>query len=320
MPRCWGKTNKYQEGDILDKQKVFKEITENLGIKESFLDEPMKRHTSFRVGGSADVFVVPKNIEELKKLLKYIKENNYFYYIIGNGSNLLVRDKGIRGIVINIASKFNDVRVKKNYIEADAGILISSISSIALKNSLTGLEFASGIPGSLGGAIVMNAGAYGGQVSNVVVETTFLDENCNVQVLSGEEHQFGYRTSYFTNKSCIVLKAKLKLAHGDKEEIRRKMTELMLSRNEKQPLSYPSAGSVFKRPEGHYAGKLIEDAGLKGTIHGGAQISDKHTGFIINKGGATANDIIYLINFAREKVKEQFDIELETEVKIIGEE
>jgi UDP-N-acetylmuramate dehydrogenase len=204
-------------------------------------------------------------------------------------------------------------------MEADTGVLLSKLSNTAMKNSLAGLEFASGIPGTLGGAVVMNAGAYGDQIGDKVIKSEYIDFEGNIHEIEGMEQEFSYRKSFYSNKKVVVLKAVLKLTKSNMHEIKEKMAHLMLLRNEKQPLSYPSAGSIFKRPVGYYAGKLIEDAGLKGHIHGGAQISDKHTGFIINRGKANAKDIIHLIEYTKEMVKTKFGVELETEVKIIGE-
>ncbi|MGE5474488.1 MAG: UDP-N-acetylmuramate dehydrogenase [Ignavibacteriales bacterium] len=302
-----------------NKEIYFKKIRDDIGIKNIHINEPMNKHTSFRVGGPADIFAAPANIDELKSLIAFVKQEGIPMFIIGNGSNLVVKDGGIRGIVINILDNFNNISVKNDIIEADTGVLLSKLSNVAMKNSLSGLEFASGIPGTLGGAVVMNAGAYGEQIGDLVVKSEYIDMDGTIHELDGNAQKFGYRKSFYSDKKVIVIKAALKLVMSDMAEIKEKMTNLMLQRNEKQPLAYPSAGSVFKRPEGYFAGKLIEDAGLKGIIHGGAQISDKHTGFIINRGKARASDIIHLIEYAKEIVKIKFGVELETEVKIIGE-
>jgi len=304
---------------VESKEIYFKKLKEEIGIIKVFIDEPMNKHTSFRVGGPADIFVVPLNVDELKKLVTFVKQEGLPMFILGNGSNLVVRDGGIRGIVINILDNFNNISLKDDIIEADTGVLLSKLSNTAMKNSLAGLEFASGIPGTLGGALVMNAGAYGEQIGDLVVKSEYIDMDGNIYALEGEAHKFNYRKSFYSNKDVIILKAAMKLTKSSISEIKDKMTNLMLQRNEKQPLSYPSAGSIFKRPEGYYAGKLIEDAGLKGYIHGGAQISEKHTGFIVNRGKARAADIIHLIEYAQEIVKIKFGVNLETEVKIIGE-
>lgn len=301
------------------KEMYFRKLRDDIGIKNLHINEPMNKHTSFRVGGPADIFAVPSNLDELKSLISFAKQEEIPVFILGNGSNLIVKDGGIRGIVINILDNFNNVVVNNDIIEADTGVILSRLSNIALKNNLSGMEFASGIPGTLGGAIVMNAGAYGEQIGDLVLKSEYIDMDGNIHALEGETQEFRYRKSFYSDKEVIVLKAVLKLTKSSMTEIKEKMTNLMLQRNEKQPLSYPSAGSIFKRPEGYYAGKLIEDAGLKGFIQGGAQISDKHTGFIINRGKARASDIIHLIDYAREVVKGKFGVELETEVKIIGE-
>lgn len=303
----------------MDIEKVLEDITKKLNIKKIFKYEPMSKHTSFRVGGPADILVIPETVEEIRTLLSCIKENKYPFFIMGNGSNLVVKDKGIRAIVIKILDNFNSITVNDDIIEAEAGILLSKLSNVAMRNGLSGLEFASGIPGTLGGAIAMNAGAYGGQISDILLETEYMDLEGQIKTLEMEKHEFGYRKSYFSNGSYVVLKARLKLVKCDKEEIKKEMQKLNAQRTEKQPLSFPSAGSIFKRPEGHFTGKLIQDAGLRGFTIGGAQVSEKHTGFIINKGGATAKDIINLIQYIKEKVRAISGVELETEVRIVGE-
>lgn len=286
-----------------------KEITEEKNI---YVDEPMSKHTTFKTGGVADFLVIPQNKKELIELLKIDVEKT----IIGNGSNLLVKDGGIRGIVIKTTGLKN-YTVNENIIIAESGVLLSKLSNLAKENSLTGLEFACGIPGTLGGAVMMNAGAYGGEMSNIVVETEYADLEGKVCVI--KEHEFDYRKSFFTNKQYIILESKIKLQKGNKEEIENKMKELMQSRNSKQPIDKPSAGSTFKRPEGYFAGKLIEDAGLKGYKIGGAEVSNLHAGFIINSGNATSKDILDLIKYVQDKVKNEFGVDLEPEVRIIGE-
>lgn len=288
------------------------ESLEKIIAKENiYVDEPMSRHTTFKTGGKADFLVVPQNKAEMIELLKLDVEKT----IIGNGSNLLVRDGGIRGLVIKTTSLKNYV-IEDDIIIAEAGMSLSKLSNIAKENALTGLEFACGIPGTLGGAVMMNASAYGGETSNVVIETEYADLKGNVY--KTKEHDFGYRKSMFTGSEYTILESKLKLEHGNKEEIENKMKELMKSRNEKQPVNMPSAGSTFKRPEGYFAGKLIEDAGLKGYKIGGAEVSTLHAGFIINDGNATSEDILNLIKHIQNKVKNEFGVELEPEVKIIG--
>ncbi len=284
------------------------------------IDEPMKRHTSFKVGGSADILVTPVSIFQLSEILKLCKRENVPILVMGNGTNLIVSDKGIRGAVIKIYDNLNGCSVENDTIRAYGGILLSKLSNVALENNLTGLEFASGIPGTLGGAVAMNAGAYGGEMRNVVFETEYMDKDGELKVLRNEEHEFGYRTSFIQKQSGIVIRSVLKLRKGNKDEIKALMRDLTKRRQEKQPLDMPSAGSVFKRPEGHFAGKLIEDCGLRGYQIGGAQVSNKHCGFIVNTGNATARDIISLIRHVQATVKMKFGIDMQTEVKIVGEE
>ena len=284
------------------------------------IDEPMKRHTSFKVGGSADILVTPVSIFQLSEILKLCKRENVPILVMGNGTNLIVSDKGIRGAVIKIYDNLNGCSVENDTIRAYGGILLSKLSNVALENNLTVLEFASGIPGTLGGAVAMNAGAYGGEMRNVVFETEYMDKDGELKVLRNEEHEFGYRTSFIQKQSGIVIRSVLKLRKGNKDEIKALMRDLTKRRQEKQPLDMPSAGSVFKRPEGHFAGKLIEDCGLRGYQIGGAQVSNKHCGFIVNTGNATARDIISLIRHVQATVKMKFGIDMQTEVKIVGEE
>ncbi|MFV9567987.1 UDP-N-acetylmuramate dehydrogenase [Thermoanaerobacter mathranii] len=283
-----------------------------------YLNEPMKRHTSFKIGGPADVLVVPNNRKELLEVIPLLKQENIPFFILGNGTNLLVSEKGIRGVVIKLSSLRN-VIVEGNRIIAEAGAPLSYIANVALVHELAGFEFASGIPGTLGGAIVMNAGAYGSEMKDVVEKVEVLDGEGNILILSNEEMNFSYRYSIIHEKDWIVLRAWLSLAKGKYEEIKSKMEELNAKRREKQPLEYPSAGSTFKRPPGYYAGKLIEEAGLKGYSIGGAKVSEKHSGFIINTGNATFYDVLNLIEHIQKVVKEKFGVELVPEIKIIGE-
>ena len=284
-----------------------------------YKEEPMKKHTTFRVGGNADYFIVPKTIEEVKNVVALCKETDMPYYILGNGSNLLVSDKGYRGVIIQIYKEINEICIEGDQIKVQAGALLSKIGSAALEAGLTGFEFASGIPGTIGGAVVMNAGAYGGEMKDVLEEVTALTPEGEAIVLRKEELELGYRTSIIAKKDYIVLEAKLKLEKGEKDAIKGRMDELKLQRTTKQPLEYPSAGSTFKRPEGYFAGKLIQDAGLRGFQVGGAQVSEKHCGFVINKDHATAADVWELMCQVRAIVKEKFGVELEPEVKRLGE-
>lgn len=294
-------------------------VTNMIDETRIYKEEPMKKHTTFRVGGNADYFIVPKTIEEVKNVVALCKETDMPYYILGNGSNLLVSDKGYRGVIIQIYKEMNEIRIEGDQIKVQAGALLSKIGSAALEAGLTGFEFASGIPGTIGGAVVMNAGAYGGEMKDVLEEVTALTPEGEAIVLRKEELELGYRTSIIAKKDYIVLEAKLKLEKGEKDAIKGRMDELKLQRTTKQPLEYPSAGSTFKRPEGYFAGKLIQDAGLRGFQVGGAQVSEKHCGFVINKDHATAADVWELMCQVRAIVKEKFGVELEPEVKRLGE-
>lgn len=296
---------------------LFKDI---VGTGKIMIDEPMSNHTSFRVGGPADIIVTPESTEELQKVIKICISGNIPFYVIGNGSNLIVRDKGIRGVVVKLAGKFSSFAVNGDIVEAQAGILLSKLANIALEKGLAGLEFASGIPGTLGGAVTMNAGAYDGEMRKVVYKTQYMDKTGEIREIQGEEHQFGYRTSFIQQSGGIVLKSFVKLTKGKQEEIRILMDDLNKRRKDKQPLELPSAGSVFKRPEGYYTGKLVEDCGLKGFRSGGAEVSCKHCGFIVNTGNATAEDIINLIKYVQNNVRMKFGVDLQTEVKVVGEE
>ena len=287
--------------------------------KRIYTDEPMKKHTTFRVGGNADFFVIPKTVEEVKQTIMLCVEQDMPYYILGNGSNLLVGDKGYRGVVIQIYKEMNNIFVDGQKIKVQAGALLSKIGSVALEAGLTGFEFAAGIPGTMGGAVVMNAGAYGGEMKDVLEEVTVLTKEGEVLILSKEQLDMGYRTSVVAKKDYIVLKATIALELGDRDAIKARMDELKVQRTTKQPLEFPSAGSTFKRPEAYFAGKLIQDAGLRGFQVGGAQVSEKHCGFVINKGDATAADIVELMKQVSERVKEKFGVELEPEVKRLGE-
>jgi UDP-N-acetylmuramate dehydrogenase len=281
--------------------------------------ESMKKHTSFRIGGPADLFVLPETFEQTAQIVRICRENQAPFYVIGNGSNLLVSDQGYHGVVIQIYKNLSEVGVEGDTITAQAGAMLSVIAKRALEHSLTGFEFAAGIPGTIGGAAVMNAGAYGGELKDVLVEVTVLTGEGEIVNVPAEELQLGYRHSVIPQNGWIVLGAKLKLKKGDSEAIRSRMEELREQRVTKQPLDRPSAGSTFKRPEGHFAGKLIMDAGLRGFTVGGAQVSEKHCGFVINTGDATAADVYTLIQEVSKRVKAQTGVELEPEVKMLGE-
>lgn len=281
-------------------------------------NEPMNKRTTFRTGGAAEIFAEPKSEDEICAIIKLCRSENVPYMFIGNGSNLLVSDNGIGGVVIHIGNNLANAYVEGDTITAQSGILLSRLANTAKQNSLSGMEFASGIPGTLGGAIFMNAGAYGGEMKDIVLSVTYADENGDIRTISGNEADFGYRHSIFSDRGCAVLKCTIKLEKGDTEQISALMKDYTKRRNEKQPIDMPSAGSTFKRPEGYFAGQLIENAGLKGTSVGGAQVSEKHAGFIVNKGGATSSDVVKLIELVKTKVFENSGVMLEPEVKIIG--
>ncbi|EOD00422.1 UDP-N-acetylmuramate dehydrogenase [Caldisalinibacter kiritimatiensis] len=303
----------------MDKLNIYKLFNEHIKLGKVLLDEPMKKHTYFKIGGPADVMVLPGNIEEITKAIRICKENNIDYYLVGNGTNLLVTDKGIRGVVIKVEKNLSDIKVEGTKIIAQAGSLLSVVSKAALNHSLTGLEFASGIPGTLGGAIAMNAGAYGPEMKDVVTKVRCIDREGNIKEYTNEEMNFSYRHSRVQEESLLVVEVELQLEKGNYEEIKKYMDELTEKRTTKQPLHLPSAGSTFKRPEGDYASRLIDVAGLKGLRYGDAQVSDKHCGFIVNLGEATSEEVLHLISVVQKTVKDKFGIELEPEVKIIGE-
>ncbi len=290
----------------------FKEISEITNIKEN---EPMKKHTTFRIGGPARFFAEPSGKDELIELLKTAKKHGIKPFIFGRGSNLLVSDEGIDTLVISLGEKFSEIKMNGNTIYADAGASLSSIAQKAKNASLSGFSFASGIPGSLGGAVYMNAGAYGGEMKDVVTKSYYLDEDFNVKECI--DHGFSYRKSFYTDKDYIIIGAEISLSYGDKEKIAEEMNILAQKRREKQPVTYPSAGSTFKRPEGYFAGALIEGAGLKGYKIGGAEVSTLHAGFVINTGDATFSDVTDLISHIQKTVFEKDGVILETEVKII---
>ncbi len=278
----------------------------------------MSRHTTFRTGGPAEYYAEPSGAEELQKVIDICKKEQLSYSIIGNGSNLLAGDLGYRGVVISFGKPFGRITVEEETIRVGAGALLSSVARQALAASLTGFEFAAGIPGTIGGAVVMNAGAYGGEMCQVLKEVTVLTAEGEIKTLPATELKLGYRTSCIKEKDYIVLEAVLKLQPGNAEEIRAVMEDLAAKRREKQPLEYPSAGSTFKRPAGHFAGKLIQDAGLRGFTVGGAQVSEKHCGFVINRDHATSADILSLCEQVQARVKEHFGVDLELEVKLFG--
>ena len=298
---------------------IYEELCKIVSEDQILKDEPMDKHTTFRAGGKADYLVMPSNEEQVRDLVLLLKKENVPYYVMGNGRNLLVRDQGFKGVIIQIARKMNQIRVEGETIYAQAGALLSKIAAQALGEGLTGFEFASGIPGTLGGAVMMNAGAYGGEMKQVIVNACVLTSAGEIAVIPADLMELGYRTSVFAKNQDIILSAQLKLGYGNEAVIREYMDELKEQRVSKQPLEYPSAGSTFKRPEGYFAGKLIQDAGLRGFQVGGAQVSEKHCGFVINKDHATATDILSLMEQVSDKVEAKFGVRLEPEVKIIGE-
>ena len=304
--------------DITVKENILSRIADIVGADNVAADEPMARHTTFRVGGPADYFVRPVDVEQIPALISLGRMENIPYFILGNGSNLLVSDEGYRGMIINIADNMNGVDIHDGVIRAQAGAMLTKVGRLARDNSLTGLEFASGIPGTIGGAVYMNAGAYGGEMKDVVVSVRAMDTDGRVYDLSVDEMDFSYRHSVIGERGLVVLEVMMKLAEGNLDEIDSRMNELAEARRSKQPLEYPSAGSTFKRPEGYFAGKLIMESGLRGYSVGGAQVSEKHCGFVVNRGGATASDVMTLIRDVQDKVREEFEVELETEVRLLG--
>lgn len=297
-------------------RKIFCDL---LGEDRVFTEEAMSQHTTFKIGGPADYFLMPDKGEDVGRVIKICKEKEIPYFILGNGSNLLVGDGGYRGAVIQIYRNMSSVTVEGNEITAQAGALLSAVAAAAKNASLTGFEFAGGIPGTIGGAVVMNAGAYGGEMKDVLTEVTVMNAEGDIFTLPTEELELGYRTSIIKTAGYIVLEAKIRLKEGDPEVIRETMKDLTIRRTTKQPLEYPSAGSTFKRPEGYFAGKLIMDSGLAGYQVGGAQVSEKHCGFVINAGDATARDVRTLMDNVRDIVYKKYGVTLEPEVKFLGE-
>lgn len=300
-------------------QTIYNDIIKKIDSKRVLINEEMKKHTSFKVGGPADLFIIIKKIEELKYIFKIAKMQNIPITIIGNGTNILVRDSGIRGIVLKI--KMEKYKIDGEYIYIDSGMSITKIANIVQKESLSGLEFAIGIPGTIGGAITMNAGAFNGKMQDVIVETIYMDQEQNLKILKKEEHEFEYRNSFFNKKKGnIIISTKIKLKKGNANTIKEKMNEILKKRKESQPLELPSAGSIFRRSDKYITAKLIEDCNLKGYNIKDAYVSCKHAGFIVNKGNAKAKDIIELIEYIKTKIKEKFNIIIETEIEILGRE
>lgn len=300
------------------KQEFYEKLSKIVRKEQILEEEPMKKHTTFRIGGPAEYLILPQTTEEIADVIKLCRQEEIPWYIVGNGSNLLVADEGVRGVVIQLLRNFNQIQVEGCQIRMQAGAQNAAVAKRALDASLTGFEFAAGIPGTIGGAVVMNAGAYGGEMKDILKEVTVLDPNGMIRTIPAEELELGYRTSIIARKGYVVLEAEIVLKTGDPKEIKAAMDELKEKRVTKQPLEYPSAGSTFKRPEGYFAGKLIMDAGLRGFSVGGAQISEKHCGFVINKGNATAKDVTELMDETKKIVMEKFGVALEPEVKRLG--
>lgn len=301
-------------------QNLVNELYRIVGEQNVQIEEPMSKHTTFRIGGPAQYFVTPQSTEELGQVVLLCNAEKMPYFVIGHGSNLLVSDKGMRCVVIQLYKNFERFRIENDRVYAQAGVMLNKLGQATKEASLTGFEFAAGIPGTLGGAVMMNAGAYGGEMKDIVEFVQLMDRDGNLIEKTCEEMDFSYRHSIVENGDYIVVGATLKLQPGDQGAITARMEELAIARKTKQPLEFPSAGSTFKRPEGYFAGKLIMDAGLRGYQVGGAQVSEKHCGFVINKGGATAQDVLQLVADVKRKVYEEFQVELEPEVKMVGEE
>ncbi|WP_002144965.1 UDP-N-acetylmuramate dehydrogenase [Bacillus cereus] len=302
----------------MNMQEVYKYLSTVLPEGHVKQDEMLKNHTHIKVGGKADVFVAPTNYDEIQEVIKYANQHNIPVTFLGNGSNVIIKDGGLRGITVSLIH-ITGVTVTGTTIVAGCGAAIIDVSRIALDHCLTGLEFACGIPGSVGGALYMNAGAYGGEVAFVLTEAVVMTGDGDLRTLTTDEFEFGYRKSVFSNNHYIILEAKFELQEGVREEIKEKMDDLTFKRESKQPLEYPSCGSVFKRPPNNFAGKLIQESGLQGKRIGGVEVSLKHAGFMVNVDNGTAQDYIDLIHFVQKTVEEKFGVKLEREVRIIGE-
>ena len=304
---------------MFDTDKIYKELSENIEENKILLNEPMSKHTSFKIGGNAEIFVKADTIEDIKRTVQVAKANNAPIYILGNGSNLLVKDEGIKGIVLNVRLKKIQINQEDNevIITVGAGVKLIELANKLVKEEISGFEFASGIPGTIGGAVRMNAGAYGGEMKDIVVSTTYINiENGNIYTINNKEHKFEYRHSIFAENKFIILETKLKLHTGNKEEIKAKMQEYKKQREEKQPTNLPSAGSTFKRGEDFITAKLIDECGLKGYKVGDAMVSNKHAGFVVNTGIATAEDVIKLIEHVKNVVYEKTGKKIKLEIEV----
>ena len=305
----------------MDIENIYTELEKVITTSKILKNEDMSKHTSFKIGGKADILVKANCIEDIKSVLDISNKNNIPLYVIGNGSNLLVKDAGIRGIVLMICIDNISIEKQENdvIVTADSGVKLAKLAYQLLNESIEGFEFASGIPGTIGGAVRMNAGAHGKEFKDIVLSTTYMDYNGDIHTVSNAEQKFEYRNSMFSSKECIILSTKLKLTYGNKDEINAKMQEYANYRKEKQPINYPSAGSTFKRGEDFITAKLIDECGLKGYSIGGAQVSYLHAGFIINTGNATAKDVLELVEYVKEKVYQKFGKKIALEIEVIGE-
>ena len=301
----------------MDKNKIKDVLTKEISEENIFIDEPMKKHTSFKIGGVADIFIKVKSVQELQYIIEVAKKGNILVTIIGNGSNLLVKDNGIRGIVIML--NMDKIEIEDTIVTVEAGVKLGFLAQKLLKEELTGFEFAAGIPGSIGGAVRMNAGAYGGEMKDIIVETKCLTPSGEIVTLSNEEQKFSYRHSIFTENRYIVLETKIKLQKGNKDKIKAKMDDYAQQRKEEQPISLPSAGSIFKRGTDFVTAKVIDECGLKGFSIGDAQVSTKHAGFVVNNGNATAEDVLRLIEHVQKVVLEKKEKKIELEIEVLGE-
>ena len=297
---------------------MYSEILNYLPADRLLYNEEMKNHTTFKIGGPVDIMVLPQDEEDVATVVSFCRQRDIPLFIFGVGSNILVRDGGIRGVAMKLGENLDEVEVNGEEIQAQAGVKISALARIAAFHSLSGLEFAEGIPGSLGGALVMNAGAYDGEMQAAVIEARAISPDGNIKTFLKEEMQFRYRHSVFQSNDYIIVSARLKLATADHEEIEERMLEFARRREEKQPLDKPSAGSTFRRPPGFYVGPMLEELGLKGYQIGGAQVSSKHAGFIVNNGNATAQDVLYLIAHIQQKARERFGVDLQPEIRVVG--
>ena len=296
-------------------EEIYKQLLKAINKENIMLNEPMSKHTSFKTGGNARFFVKAYSVNEIKDVLKIVKENKIPLFILGNGTNLLVKDEGFDGIVLQI--KLDNIKIEDNIVTVDAGVKNAVFANKVLEKSLTGFEFASGIPGTIGGAIKMNAGAYGNEMKDIVQEVTYIDFDGNINTISNKQCEFEYRNSIFFKLNCVILQTKLKLEYGNKKEIQNKIKELVIQRKEKQPLEYPNAGITFKRGTDFITAKIIDECGLKGYSIGGAEVSQKHAGFIINKNNATSKDILDLIKYVQSIVKEKTGQEIKLEIEVI---